>query len=64
MESEIVAVEGNTGVVRVTVDYSLPRQQQYKDLWVVSLDDRGRCTAFEEWPFWPPDSPGVVAGRA
>src|SRR3954453_6176354 len=64
MESEIVAVEGDTGVVRVTVEYTRPRPQQYRDLWVVSLDERGRCTAFEEWPFWPPGSAGVTAGGA
>ena len=22
-------------------------------LWVIHLRDDGRCTWFEEWPFWP-----------
>jgi ketosteroid isomerase-like protein len=61
MESEIVAVESRTGVVRVQVDYEKPRRQQYRDLWVIRLDDDGRCTAFEEWPFWPPGSDGAAA---
>ena len=62
MESEVIAVEGHTGVVRVTVDYRRPREQQYRDLWVVRLDDEGRCSEFEEWPFWPPGSGGAAGG--
>jgi hypothetical protein len=53
MESEVVAVEGDTGVTRVFVRYGEPVGQEYRDLWVVRLDDRGRCRSFEEWPFWP-----------
>ena len=53
MESEIVAVEGDTGVVRVEVTYGDPVDRHYRDLWIVRLDDEGRCTSFEEWPFWP-----------
>lgn len=62
MESEIVAVEGDTGVARILVRYHPPRDQEYRDLWIISLDGSGRCTAFEEWPFWPPGSAGTVAG--
>ena len=70
MTSEIVAVEGDTGVVRVTVLYEeaeqkeprLQRQQkEYRDLWVVRLDEAGLCFHFEEWPFWPPDQNGAPA---
>lgn len=64
MESEVVAVEGATGVARVTVKYGPPRVQEYRDLWVVTLDGGGRCTSFEEWPFWPPGTPGISAGGA
>jgi hypothetical protein len=73
MTSEIVAVEGDTGVARVTVLYEeaeqkerrLHRQQkEYRDLWVVRLDDAGRCFHFEEWPFWPPDQEGAPAAGA
>lgn len=58
MESEIVAVEGDTGVVRVEVAYGDPVRRTYRDLWVVRLDAEGRCVAFEEWPFWPEGSGG------
>jgi uncharacterized protein (TIGR02246 family) len=53
IESEIVAVEGDTGVVRLEVTYGEPVNQTYLDLWIVRLDDAGRCFHFEEWPFWP-----------
>jgi hypothetical protein len=53
MSSEIVAVDGDTGVARVSVSYGPPENQDYLDLWLVRFDDAGRCVAFEEWPFWP-----------
>jgi hypothetical protein len=51
MDSEIVAVEGNTGVVRVHVRYGDPVEDEYRDLWIIRFDQTGRCAAFEEWPF-------------
>jgi SnoaL-like domain len=62
--SEIVALEGDIGVVRIQVDYERPRRQQYRDLWIVKLDGDGRCVHFEEWPFWPPGSGGATAPGA
>jgi ketosteroid isomerase-like protein len=53
MTSEVVAVDGDTAVVRVAVDYGDPPQQQYLDLWIIRFGPDGRCRAFEEWPFWP-----------
>ena len=53
MDSEIVATEGDTGVVRVEVWYGDPVKLHYRDLWIVRLDEHGLCTAFEEWPFSP-----------
>lgn len=53
MTSDIVAVEGDTAVVRVTVEYGNPVTQEYLDLWVIRFDADGRCAVFEEWPFWP-----------
>lgn len=53
IESELVAVEGDTGVVRVEVTYGEPVNRTYRDLWIVRLDDTGRSFHFEEWPFWP-----------
>src|SRR5690348_17576197 len=55
MVSEVVAVDGDTGVVRVLVRYGEPVRQEYKDLWVIRLAPDGRCRAFEEWPFAPDD---------
>jgi ketosteroid isomerase-like protein len=64
MDSEIVATDGDLGVVRLVVEYRKPRSQQYRDLWVIRLDGDGRCTEFEEWPFWPPGSGGGAADGA
>lgn len=57
LDTEIVAAEGATAVVRAEVRYGPPREQEYKDLWVVEFDDQGCCVSFEEWPFWPEQSP-------
>ena len=62
MDAVPVAVEGDTGVARVRVHYNGPPVQDYRDLWIVTLDAGGRCTAFEEWPFWPEQS-RVADGR-
>jgi hypothetical protein len=53
MRSEIVAVEADTAVVRVEVEYVGGSPREYKDLWVIRFDAAGRCSSFEEWPFWP-----------
>jgi hypothetical protein len=73
MISDIVAVEGDTGVVRVTVTYPEDREKagrrnrqrkEYRDLWVIRLNDEGLCFHFEEWPFWPPGQEGAPATGA
>jgi hypothetical protein len=51
MRHEIVAVEGERAVVRVAVSYGTGAE--YLDLWVLRLGADGRCSEFEEWPFWP-----------
>jgi hypothetical protein len=53
LTSELVAVEGAVGVARVEVRYGNPPADIYRDLWIIALDDGGRCIAFEEWPFFP-----------
>jgi hypothetical protein len=63
LETEVVAVDGDVAVTRVEVFYGDPVTQAYRDLWVLRFAPDGRCAAFEEWPFWPPGSPGVVAGH-
>jgi SnoaL-like domain len=57
MTSEPVAVEGETGVARIEVRYG-DDGTHYRDIWIVRLDDSGRCVHFEEWPFWPPGTNG------
>ena len=61
MTSVVVAVEGDTSVVRVEVRYGPPKRKEYRDLWVIRLDEAGLCFHFEEWPFWPPDQNGAPA---
>lgn len=58
MSYRIVAVEDRIGVARVDVLYGQPVVQQYADIWIVELDERNKCIAFEEWPFWPPGRDG------
>ena len=53
MQYEVVAVEADTAVVRVAVQYGGPDRLQYRDLWIVRFATDGRCREFEEWPFWP-----------
>jgi nuclear transport factor 2 (NTF2) superfamily protein len=55
MAAEVVAFEGDTGVVRVEVAYGAPGGQRYRDLWVIELREDGRARSFEEWPFAPQD---------
>jgi hypothetical protein len=62
--SEIVALEGDTGVARIEVHYGGPKSKEYRDLWIVRLDQAGLCSHFEEWPFWPPDQEGAPAAGA
>jgi ketosteroid isomerase-like protein len=49
----IVAADGAAAVVRAEVRYGDPVSQEYRDLWVLRFGEDGRCTWFEEWPFWP-----------
>jgi ketosteroid isomerase-like protein len=50
---EVLAVEDQTAVVRAEVRYGHPLRQEYRDLWVLQLEADGRCSWFEEWPYWP-----------
>ena len=51
MAAEVVAVDGPTAVVRVSVEYGSGKP--WRDLWLLRFDESGRCAAFEEWPFAP-----------
>jgi hypothetical protein len=48
---EIVAVDGDTAVARIEVEYATGAR--YRDLWILRFASDGRCCEFEEWPFWP-----------
>ena len=54
MDSEVVAVDGDTGVARVEVRYGEP-VREYRDVWIMRFADDGRCRWFEEWPYAPDD---------
>ncbi|MDN3357396.1 nuclear transport factor 2 family protein [Actinomadura sp. DC4] len=56
MNSEIVAVDGDTAVARVEVTYGEPDHEEFTDLWIIRFADDGRCRSFEEWWF-SPDGP-------
>jgi ketosteroid isomerase-like protein len=53
LTQEVLAVEGTTAVVRLSVDYLGPDTSRWRDLWVLEFAADGRCAAFEEWPFAP-----------
>lgn len=53
---EVVAVDGDTAVVRAAVEYAEPHAGRWLDLWVIRFAADGRCSWFEEWPF-APDQP-------
>ena len=53
LATTILAVDDPAAVVRAEVTYGDPPVQEYRDLWVIRFADDGRCTGFEEWPFWP-----------
>jgi ketosteroid isomerase-like protein len=44
--TEIVAVDGDTAVVRLEVQYGNPVSQQYRDLWIMRYAADGRCRAY------------------
>jgi len=53
MTHEVIAVEADTAVIRLEVQYGGADRLRYRDLWIVRFAADGRCREFEEWPFWP-----------
>jgi hypothetical protein len=53
LSTEVVAVDDQMAVVRAEVRYAQPVRQEYRDLWILQLEADGRCSWFEEWPYWP-----------
>ena len=64
LATDILAVDGPVAVVRAEVRYGEPSCQEYRDLWVIRLEEDGRCAWFEEWPFWPERQHAVPEGPA
>jgi ketosteroid isomerase-like protein len=51
-ESEVLAVEGETGVVRGLTTYPAHENEPekvYSNIWVIRLAADGRATSFSEW---------------
>ena len=59
LATQVVAVDGLIAVVRAEVGYGDPVSQEYRDLWLIRLGEDGRCSWFEEWPFWPEQPPAA-----
>ena len=53
MSSEVIAVDAETAVVRVWVEYEDDPETPWRDLWILRFSPGGRVAAFEEWPFAP-----------
>ncbi|BCB90415.1 YybH family protein [Phytohabitans suffuscus] len=53
LSREVVAVDGDTAVVRVEVRYGPPLSERWRDMWVLRFAGDGRCAWFEEWPIAP-----------
>jgi uncharacterized protein (TIGR02246 family) len=63
-ESEIVAVDGDTGVVRGLTTYPAhdnESEEVYSNVWVVKLAPDGRASSFAEWWVELP-KPGAATG--
>jgi ketosteroid isomerase-like protein len=48
---EVLGVDGNLGFVRGWTDY-FTEDNDYSNLWVIRLEDDGRCSEWIEW--WVP----------
>jgi len=57
MDTDVVALDNDTIVVRVHVEYREP-VRHWRNLWVLRFAAGGRCAIFEEWPFAPGQSDG------
>ncbi|MDO8211261.1 nuclear transport factor 2 family protein [Conexibacter sp. CPCC 206217] len=53
LESEPIALDGITAVVRTQVGYPRPVPREYRNLWVIEFAPDGRVQSFAEWPFSP-----------
>lgn len=51
LKSEVIAIEENTAVVRIAVDYANDTPAKWRVLWILKFNDDNLCCVFEEWPF-------------
>lgn len=50
LQSKVVAVEGNTAVVRLNIHYTTDTPSRWRDLWILTFEDEGLCSSYEGWP--------------
>jgi len=48
-EYELVATDGDLGFVRGRTRYTTDPPHEYHNLWVIRLENGGRCSEFTEW---------------
>jgi len=48
-------------VVRAEVRYGDPLRQEYRDFWILRMDDDRRSSWFEEWPYRPSGSTSATS---
>lgn len=58
LQSSIIAIENKTAVVRINVAYANDTPSHWRDLWIITFNERGLCERFEEWPFAPEQDDG------
>lgn len=46
---DVVAVDGDLGVVEGETVYGPPLEEMYRNLWLIRFDGAGRATSFAEW---------------
>lgn len=59
--TEVIAIDGRRGVVRRTITYAGSGREpptRYDCVWVIDLDDEGRCREYQEWFVEEPASEG------
>lgn len=52
---EVLALVGDLGFVQGRTLYRTPPPREYRNLWVVRLDEAGSCREFTEWWMQVPD---------
>lgn len=48
-DEKVIGISGDTAFVQGETVYLDPESRTYFNLWVIQLDDEGRCREFTEW---------------